>query len=118
MIGKLFKSKVEFKLPPMPIELVEDKPYTDDIRVVYFFDKQHPKGGVTVAYRPTLRDSKNNPQGIFGEVAVAYCHPKEAFNRKAGKQLATQNLLSGNSIKLPIYAWGHPVRKLRSFFYE
>ena len=86
-------------------------------RVVYFFDKQNPRGGVTVAYAPVLHDSKGNPAGKFAEVAVAYCHPDETFCRAEGKMVAMENLNNGRSILMPIYKSKHPVRLLRDMFW-
>lgn len=85
-------------------------------RVVYFFDKDNAYGGVTVAYKPVLYDTNGNPTGNFAYVAVAYCHPRERFDRKVGKELALQDLQDGVCIRMPIYESGHPVRFLRDVF--
>ena len=63
-----------------------------------------------------IHDSKGFPQGIFAEVAVAYCNPKDAFSRKTGRALAEAMLAEGKSIKLPVYTYNMPVRYLKEVF--
>lgn len=86
------------------------------VRYVYFFDKLNPHGGVTIGYKPVLHDSKNYPQGIFAEVAIAYCNPKDQFSRPMGRQLVTDMLDEGQSLLMPIYSLGAPVGFFRNMF--
>lgn len=104
------------------IQLLED-PNFKHARVIYLFDKHgKAQGGVTIAYAPVLHDSKGNPKGLFADVAVSYCSPKDKFCRKTGREVAKGNLLAGISIRLPVYQHGHPVRFLKEvfadYFYE
>lgn len=87
-------------------------------RTIYFFNKAHPKGGVTVCYFPLLSNRKGYPQGDYALVSAAYCHPNDTYSRKKGKRIALTNLWNNeNSMKLPIYVAGHPVHYLRSMFW-
>jgi hypothetical protein len=88
------------------------------IRVVHFFDKSNPKGGCTVAYAPEVYDDVGFPKGKFARVAVAWCNPKDMYSRKVGQEIAVSLLIQGNSILLPIYLSGHPVRVLKAIFTE
>lgn len=88
------------------------------IRVVHFFDKWYPKGGCTVAYRPEIYDYTGYPKGKFARVAVAWCNPKDTYDRKAGEAVAVELLMEGNYNLMPIYVEGHPVRALRAMFQD
>ncbi len=88
------------------------------IRVVHFFNKTFPEGGCTVAYMPEIYDNTGYPKGKFARVSVAWCNPKDIYNRKTGEAIAVDLLLSGDNIIMPIYKHGHPVRALRQIFYD
>lgn len=88
------------------------------IRVVHLFDKESPRGGCTVAYMPEIHDGAGYPKGKFARVAVAWCNPSDTYDRKTGELIAVELLLDGNCVLMPIYPGGHPVRRLRSMFYE
>jgi hypothetical protein len=103
-------------IPPSPLSKLNKTMTNDLTRIVYLFDKHNAKGGVTIAYRPMIYDSKGFPQGIFAEVAVAYCNPKDTFSRKVGRELAEAMLAEGKSIKLPVYTYNAPVRYLKGVF--
>lgn len=85
-------------------------------RTIYLFDKSTAKGGVTIAYRPVWYDSSGSPQGIFAEVAVAYCHPKDTFSRKIGRALTEKMLDVGAGVLLPVYTYNAPVVYLKDMF--
>lgn len=85
-------------------------------RYVYFFNKDNPKGGVTIGFVPVLRDSKGYPQGIFALVAVAYCNPNDQFSRPKGREMVSSMLNAGEAILLPIYTDKAPVRFLANMF--
>ena len=103
-------------IPPSPLSKLNKTMTNDLTRIVYLFDKHKAKGGVTIAYRPMIHDSKGFPQGIFAEVAVAYCNPKDTFSRKTGRALAEMMLAEGKSIKLPVYTYNTPVLYLKRVF--
>lgn len=103
-------------IPPSPLSKLNKTMTNDLIRIVYLFDKRKAKGGVTIAYRPMIHDSKGFPQGIFAEVAVAYCNPKDTFSRKTGRAIAEMMLAEGKSIKLPVYTYNTPVLYLKEVF--
>lgn len=85
-------------------------------RYVYFFNKNKPKGGVTIGYVPVLRDSKGYPQGTFALVAIAYCNPMDQFSRPKGREMVSSMLNAGEAILLPIYTDNAPVRFLADMF--
>ena len=86
------------------------------VRTIHLFNKQDPYGGTTICYKPEVHDSVGYPRGKFAQVSVAYCNPKDRYNRKLGQRLALENLYDGHSILLPIYTNGDPVVVLRQFF--
>jgi hypothetical protein len=94
------------------------------IRVVHIFDKDWSYGGCTVAYKPKLHDADGYPTGEYADVAVAYCHPNDRYNRKYGEARAVLNLIKNKSVSMPIYRMGfddlnpHPVRKILSIFQD
>lgn len=63
------------------------------IRFIHFQNEQHP---CTVAYKQVQK------RGNLADVAVAYLHPKDQFNKKIGVALAADRLLNGHSVRLPI----------------
>lgn len=93
-------------------EIIEE----NHIRVVHLFDKYHPYGGRTIAYRPVKYDNTGYPTGKYAYVAVAYCHPSERYDRKLGQMLAVEMLMEGQCILMPIYIKREPVRALREIF--
>jgi len=86
------------------------------IRVIHLFDKFYPYGGTTVAYKPVKHDKTGYPTGKFAYVAVAYCNPKDRYDRKVGQQLAVEMLMDGQSVLLPIYIRNRPVVAIREIF--
>lgn len=86
------------------------------VRVVHFFNKQNPQGGLTVAYKPQICNTKGFPSGKFAEVSLAWCNPRDRYDRKLGELIALNKLERGESVLLPIYASGTPVQELRRMF--
>ena len=70
----------------------------EGIGIVHIFDKENPKGGLTVAFR------KNSPykSGKMVSVAVATCSTQDTFSKKLGTKLAIQEFLEGKTINLPL----------------
>lgn len=57
-----------------------------------------------------LRNKENVPYGVLialsaSEIGWAFCNPKDQFNKKLGKEIALQRLLSGKLKEPKIY---HP----------
>ena len=86
------------------------------VRVVHLFDKANPQGGLTVAYKPQICTSTGFPRGKFAEVSLAWCNPKDRYDRKLGELIALNKLERGESVLLPLYANGTPVRELKRMF--
>jgi len=86
------------------------------VRTIHLFDKNFPYGGTTICYKPQICDNTGYPRGKFAQVSVAYCNPKDRYNRKLGQRLALENLYDGKCILLPVYTNNNPVVVLRDFF--
>jgi hypothetical protein len=86
------------------------------VRTIHLFDKSLPYGGTTICYKPQICDNTGYPRGKFAQVSVAYCNPKDRYNRKLGQRLALENLYDGKCILLPVYTNNNPVVVLRDFF--
>lgn len=56
------------------------------------------RGGCTVVYRPT---NPNSPGCKTLEIAVAYTHPKDSYNKKMGAEIAASRWLGGNTVVIP-----------------
>lgn len=52
----------------------------------------------TFAYVKVLNGGKTK----FVDVAAAVCSPKDQFDKKIGREIATNLLLKGNSMRLPL----------------
>lgn len=68
------------------------------ISVVHIYDKESPKGGLSVAFR------KLSPydSGVMVEVAVATCSVEDAFSKKIGTLLALRRFSEGEVVALPL----------------
>ncbi len=96
------------------------------VRVVHLFDKYDPRGGITVAYKPTKIDYKTGRhKGIYADVAASYCSYEDQYSRVLGTELAVARLAKGHSLRLPIYArdnsvdfMPHPVYEIKRIFGE
>lgn len=82
---------------PSITETIEDTLQTHEINLAHIFDPHRNKGGVTIAWR-VCEDKKNSK---MVEVAVAYCHPQDHYNRKAGAALAVDRFLAGCTVVVP-----------------
>lgn len=74
------------------------------VGVVHIFDKEDPKGGLTVAFR------KVKPEYVstnMVEVAVVTCSYADTFSRKTGSTYALDAFFNSTTIKLPLSA-GQP----------
>ncbi len=63
---------------------------------VKFIHVQYLQRRCTIAYRPV----KHN--GTMLDLAVAYVHPKDQFNKKIGAMTAASRFLSGNYVTMPL----------------
>lgn len=70
-----------------------------NISIVHIFDKENPKGGLTVAFRKHM-PHQNSTNMV--EVAVATCSTLDTFSRKIGTQYALDNFRDGRTIDLPL----------------
>jgi len=71
----------------------------EGVGIVHIFDKNNPKGGLTVAFRKIMpeRVSHNMVQ-----VAVATCSLMDNFSRKIGTAMALNKFECGETIDLPL----------------
>lgn len=83
------------KMTTSPISLVD----SDSDQPVSYVHIQNGLMGYsyTFAYRKVLEGN-----GKFVDVAVAVCSPKDQFNRKVGRDIATQRLYQGVFMTLPL----------------
>ena len=68
------------------------------VSVVHIYDKDAPKGGLSVAFRKM----SHYTSGIMVEVAVATCSAEDAFSKKTGTLLALRRFNEGEVIALPL----------------
>lgn len=69
------------------------------IKITHVFTEwDNREGGVCIAWRKTQPHFR---QGKMVEVALAYCHPGEAYNRKQGVKIAVDRFLAGNTVTVP-----------------
>ena len=86
------------------------------VRVVHLFNKHNPQGGLTIAYCPQICDTNGFPKGRFADVALAWCNPRDRYDRKLGELIALRKLELGECVLMPIYQNNAPVRNLRNMF--
>lgn len=87
---------------PQP-EMIDYNKVHDDmealnIRVCHGYNRRDNRGGVTIAYRKC--SNWRNTRMV--EVALAYCSPKDSFNKKIGVQLAVDRFINGNTVMVPV----------------
>lgn len=70
----------------------------DGVHFVHIFDKDHHKGGCTVAWQRA--NPFKNCKMI--NVAVAYCSEEDYFCRKVGAYNVLSNAYNGQFIKVPL----------------
>lgn len=69
------------------------------IKITHVFEEWNNRsGGVCIAWR---KSQPNFRRGKMVEVALAYCHPGEAYNRKQGVKIAVDRFLAGNTVVVP-----------------
>jgi hypothetical protein len=86
----------------------------NNIKIVHIFNKERPKGGLTVAFRKTMPHQASTN---MVEVAVATCSLADNFSRKIGTHLALQSFEEGNTIRLPL-SYGYPEEDLNKTVIE
>jgi hypothetical protein len=87
-----------------------------DIRICHGYNRHDNRGGVTIAYRKC--SNWRNTRMV--EVSLAYCSPKDSFNKKIGVQLAVDRFVNGNTVMVPV-RYGHDdtiVGNLLAMFYH
>lgn len=72
---------------------------SEGIRVVHVFNAEHPKGGLTVAFRKCRPDQVSTN---MVECAVATCSHMDNFDRKCGTHYALCKFDNGETINLPL----------------
>ena len=69
------------------------------VRVVHVFDDNHPKGGLTIAFRKAVPEHTSTN---MVEVSVATCSRLDTFSRKIGTEMALSNFFEGLVVELPL----------------
>ena len=72
---------------------------TNGVSVVHVFDKEHPYGGLTIAFRKAKPNQVSTNMVTCSIVTCAY---QDTFNRKVGTELALRNWFDGETIDLPL----------------
>ena len=70
----------------------------EGVGIVHIFDKESPKGGLTIAYK------KCNPykSGIMVDIAVNTCAAEDTFSRSHGTTGALEKFFDGKVVSLPL----------------
>lgn len=68
------------------------------LNIVHIFDETDHHGGMTIVFRKTTE----HKSGDMIEFAVANCSQEDAFSKKIGARIATENFLAGRTTQLPI----------------
>jgi len=70
----------------------------EGVGIVHIFDKDFPKGGMTIAYK------KCNPykSGIMVDIAVNTCSEADTFSRSHGTVGALEKFFDGQVVSLPL----------------
>jgi len=100
----------------MKTNTVQDDMSDFDIRICHGYNRHDNRGGVTIAYRKC--SNWRNTRMV--EVALAYCSPKDSFNKKIGVELAVERFVNGNTVMVPVRQ-GHDdtiVGNLLAMFYH
>lgn len=69
------------------------------ISIVHIFNEDHPKGGITVAFRKHMPEHSSTNMVQF---SVAVCSKKDTFQRKEGTLLALESFNKGDTVSLPL----------------
>lgn len=110
-----------FKMPTgttaMKVKLATDA-VRAGVSIVHIFDRDKPKGGMTIAFRKT-NDYKS---GDMVEFAIANCSTEDTFSKKVGTAIAINNFLTGKTTQLPILRTAYDKRDIngavKSFFHD
>ena len=78
-----------------------DKAKLLDVRTIHIFDKEYPKGGLTVAFHK----ASQYKSGKMVECAVATCSDKDTFSKKTGTTVALEKFFEGQTIELPLLTY-------------
>ena len=78
-----------------------DKAKLLNVYTIHIFDKQYPKGGMTIA----LRKISQHKSGKMVECAVANCSDQDTFSKKIGTTIALEKFFDGQTIELPLLAY-------------
>ena len=100
----------------MKTHTVQDDMTDFDIRICHGYNRHDNRGGVTIAYRKC--SNWRNTRMV--EVSLAYCSPKDSFNKKIGAELAVDRFINGNTVMVPV-RYGHDdtiVGNLLAMFYH
>lgn len=90
----------------------------DIVSIVHAFNKENPKGGVTIAYRQCeyFKNSK------MVEVTAVYCSEADSFSRKIGTKMALNKFAKGETMLVPARINGEktdvPVTLRNMFWYS
>lgn len=76
---------------------------TNGVSVVHVFDKEHPYGGLTIAFRKV---KPNQVSTNMVNCAIVTCAYQDTFNRKLGTELALRKWFDGETVDLPLSS-GH-----------
>jgi len=102
--------------PMIDVQTIQDMMIDHDIRICHGYNRHDNRGGVTVAYRKC--SNWRNTRMV--EVSLAYCSPKDSFNKKIGVELAVARFLDGYTVMVPV-RHGHDdtiVGNLLAMFYH
>jgi hypothetical protein len=94
--------KPHFTNTDMKTHTVQDDMSDFGIRICHGYNRRDNRGGVTIAYRKC--SEWRNTRMV--EVALAYCSPKDSFNKKIGAELAVDRFINGNTVMVPV-RYGH-----------
>ena len=78
-----------------------DKAKLLNVYVIHIFDKQYPKGGMTIAFRKISQYKS----GKMVECAVANCSDQDTFSKRTGTIVALEKFFYGQTIELPLLAY-------------
>lgn len=110
--------ELQHDIESLALDEIQDTIADNHIRIVHLFNKKYPYGGCTIAYAPEVYDSQGYPRGKFAKVAVAWCSNRDRYSRPLGEYLAVSKWANGETVVLPIYVSGHPVRQLKLMFFD
>ena len=102
--------------PMIDAQTIQGMMIDHNIRICHGYNPYDNRGGVTIAYRKCSTWSNTR----MVEVSLAYCSPKDSFNKKIGVELAVTRFLDGYTVMVPA-RHGHDntiVGNLLAMFYD